>query len=104
MPRAPIDEPLNFTDPEPMIPTTLFAQVYCKSLYREICLLYHSLPENMKEKWHRPRIRATTHDLLIRAYQDLRQRLIEDVGVLPVDYECTTLPPVLSQEASPANN
>ena len=67
-------------------------------------MLYHSLPENMKNTWHRPRIRATTHDLFIRAYQDLRQRLIEDGGVLPVNYERTTLPPALSQEVSRANN
>ena len=58
----------------------------------------------MKEKWHRPRIRATTHDLLIRAYQDLRQRLIEDGGVLPVGYERTTLPVLLGQEGSPVDN
>ena len=57
-----------------------------------------------KEKWQRTRIRASSHDMLIRQYQDLRQRLIEDGGTMPVwfptadDNERITLPVPLMQE------
>ena len=91
VPNGPVDEELHFTDPAPLIPAN-YSVLYCSSLYRELCLLYHSLPEEKKVGWRRARIRASSNDMLIRAYQDLRQRLIEDGGVLPVAGERTSLP------------
>ena len=84
VPDGPVDELLNFTDPEPSIPVDLENDL-CSRIYRECCLLYHSLPMERKVRWRRPRIRASDHTALIRAYQELRTALINDGGVLPPD-------------------
>ena len=84
VPDGPVDELLNFTDPEPSIPVALENDL-CSRIYRDCCLLYHSLPEERKVRWKRPRIRASSHSALIQAYQELRTSLIVDGGVLPPD-------------------
>ena len=84
VPEGPVDETLNFTDPEPSIPVD-FENDLCSRIYRECCLLYHSLPREKKVYWRNPRIRATDHTALIRAYQELRTALTNDGGVIPPD-------------------